>query len=39
MPDEKTAAPRGTALKPLPRTGASLTHDVQRYQLYHLGRM
>ncbi|HMA10538.1 MAG TPA: glycogen/starch/alpha-glucan phosphorylase [Steroidobacteraceae bacterium] len=39
MPDEKTAAPRATALKQLPRTGASLTHDVQRYQLYHLGRM
>ena len=39
MPDQKTAAPRATALKQLPRTGASLTHDVQRYQLYHLGRM
>ncbi|WP_018076319.1 glycogen/starch/alpha-glucan phosphorylase [Thiobacillus denitrificans] len=39
MPDEKTAASRAIVLKPLPRTGAALTHDVQRYQLYHLGRM
>jgi starch phosphorylase len=38
MPD-KTAAHHAIALKPLPGTGAALTHDVQRYQLYHLGRM
>ncbi len=38
MPDQ-TASPRSHALKPLPATGAALTHDVQRYQLYHLGRM
>ncbi|OZA28776.1 MAG: glycogen phosphorylase [Hydrogenophilales bacterium 17-64-11] len=39
MPDEKTAASRAIALKPLPGTGAALMHDVQRYQLYHLGRV
>ena len=39
MPDEKTAAHHPIVLKRLPGTGASLTHDVQRYQLYHLGRM
>ena len=38
MPDEKTAS-RAIVLKPLPGTGASLMHDVQRYQLYHLGRV
>jgi starch phosphorylase len=36
---DQTAAPHAIALKPLPGTGAGLTHDVQRYQLYHLGRM
>ena len=36
---DPTASPRSLALKPLPATGAALTHDVQRYQLYHLGRM
>ncbi len=37
MRDEK--ADRPIALKPLPSTGAAFIHDVQRYQLYHLGRM
>ena len=37
MLDEKTS--RAIALKPLPSTGAAIIHDVQRYQLYHLGRM
>jgi starch phosphorylase len=37
MLDEKTS--RAIALKPLPSTGAAFIHDVQRYQLYHLGRM
>lgn len=37
MPDEKNS--RAIALKPLPSTGAAFIHDVQRYQLYHLGRM
>jgi starch phosphorylase len=39
MPEKKTAAPQATILKQLPRTGAAFIHDVQRYQLYHLGRM
>jgi starch phosphorylase len=38
MPDEKTDA-SSIALKPLPNTSAAITHDVQRYQRYHLGRM
>ncbi|MDT3707906.1 MAG: glycogen/starch/alpha-glucan phosphorylase [Thiobacillus sp.] len=39
MPDEKTAASHAMVLKPLPNTGAAFIHDVQRYQLYHLGRV
>jgi starch phosphorylase len=39
MLTKRTDAPHPVTLKPLPSTGASLTHDVQRYQLYHLGRM
>jgi starch phosphorylase len=39
MPDEKAAATTTIALKPLPGTAAAISHDVQRYQRYHLGRM
>ena len=39
MPDEKAAATTAIALKPLPGTAAAISHDVHRYQHYHLGRM
>ena len=39
MTDDKTPPHHPVALKPLPSTGAAFTHDVERYQRYHLGRM
>lgn len=39
MTDEKTAPQRPVVLKPLPNTAAAFTHDIERYQRYHLGRM
>ncbi len=35
----KKSATRSVALKPLPNSSKAFTHDLERYQFYHLGRM
>jgi len=39
MPAEKLAATCSVVLKPLPNSSEAFTHDLERYQFYHLGRM
>ena len=39
MPADTSTAPCSVVLKPLPNSSEAFTHDLERYQFYHLGRM